>query len=137
MRKCPAASTTAVASVSAAAAALTPSSAHSEPVTLVCLVISAASVSTGRFDGIARDGRAGAWLSLASGRIGMVRVTPMAQSRRGCLLRSVRAASSAVAMPGLIRERGARMTVVEGILLALSVAVFIYLGIAMFKPEWF
>jgi hypothetical protein len=29
-------------------------------------------------------------------------------------------------MPGLIRERGARMTVVEGILLALSVAVFIY-----------
>jgi K+-transporting ATPase KdpF subunit len=40
-------------------------------------------------------------------------------------------------MPGLIRERGARMTVVEGILLALSVAVFIYLGIAMFKPEWF
>jgi K+-transporting ATPase KdpF subunit len=29
------------------------------------------------------------------------------------------------------------MTVVEGILLAVSVAVFIYLGIAMFKPEWF
>jgi len=29
------------------------------------------------------------------------------------------------------------MTVVAGILLAVSVAVFIYLGIAMFKPEWF
>jgi K+-transporting ATPase KdpF subunit len=29
------------------------------------------------------------------------------------------------------------MSVVEGLLLALSVAVFIYLGIAMFKPEWF
>jgi K+-transporting ATPase KdpF subunit len=29
------------------------------------------------------------------------------------------------------------MTVVQGLLLALSVAVFIYLGIAMFKPEWF
>jgi len=29
------------------------------------------------------------------------------------------------------------MTVVEGLLLAVSVAVFVYLGIAMFKPEWF
>jgi K+-transporting ATPase KdpF subunit len=29
------------------------------------------------------------------------------------------------------------MTFVEGILLAVSVAVFIYLGVAMFKPEWF
>jgi hypothetical protein len=29
------------------------------------------------------------------------------------------------------------MSVVEGLLLALSVAVFIYLGIAMFEPEWF
>jgi len=29
------------------------------------------------------------------------------------------------------------MTVVQGILLAVSVAVVIYLGIAMFKPEWF
>ncbi len=29
------------------------------------------------------------------------------------------------------------MTVVGAILLALSVAVFAYLGIAMFKPEWF
>jgi K+-transporting ATPase KdpF subunit len=26
---------------------------------------------------------------------------------------------------------------VQGILLAISVLVFIYLGIAMFKPEWF
>ena len=29
------------------------------------------------------------------------------------------------------------MTVTEGILLALSIAVFGYLGVAMFKPEWF
>jgi hypothetical protein len=29
------------------------------------------------------------------------------------------------------------MTVVEGILLAVSIAVFIYLGIAMFLPERF
>ncbi len=29
------------------------------------------------------------------------------------------------------------MTVAEGILLAVSVAVCIYLGVAMFKPEWF
>jgi hypothetical protein len=29
------------------------------------------------------------------------------------------------------------MTVVEGILLAVSVVTFVYLGIAMFKPEWF
>jgi hypothetical protein len=29
------------------------------------------------------------------------------------------------------------MAVAEGILLALSVVVFAYLGIAMFKPDWF
>ena len=29
------------------------------------------------------------------------------------------------------------MTVVQGLLLALSVVVLIYLGVAMFKPEWF
>jgi len=29
------------------------------------------------------------------------------------------------------------MTVVQGVLLGISVVVFIYLGIAMFKPEWF
>ena len=29
------------------------------------------------------------------------------------------------------------MTVIQGILLGLSVAVFIYLGVAMFKAEWF
>jgi K+-transporting ATPase KdpF subunit len=29
------------------------------------------------------------------------------------------------------------MTVVQGILLAISVAAFIYLGVAIFKPEWF
>jgi K+-transporting ATPase KdpF subunit len=29
------------------------------------------------------------------------------------------------------------VTVVQGILLAVSIIVFIYLGVAMFKPEWF
>jgi K+-transporting ATPase KdpF subunit len=29
------------------------------------------------------------------------------------------------------------MAVVQGILLAISVAAFGYLGIAIFKPEWF
>jgi K+-transporting ATPase KdpF subunit len=29
------------------------------------------------------------------------------------------------------------MTDVQGVLLAVSIAVFIYLGVAMFKPEWF
>jgi K+-transporting ATPase KdpF subunit len=29
------------------------------------------------------------------------------------------------------------MTTVQGILLAVAVMVFIYLGVAMFKPEWF
>jgi K+-transporting ATPase KdpF subunit len=29
------------------------------------------------------------------------------------------------------------MSAVEAILLAISVATFVYLGIAMFKPEWF
>ena len=29
------------------------------------------------------------------------------------------------------------MTVVQGVLLAVSVAVFVYLGVAMFKAEWF
>jgi hypothetical protein len=29
------------------------------------------------------------------------------------------------------------MNAVQAILLAVSAAVFIYLGIAMFKPEWF
>ena len=29
------------------------------------------------------------------------------------------------------------MTWVQGILLALSIIVFIYLGVALFKPEWF
>jgi K+-transporting ATPase KdpF subunit len=29
------------------------------------------------------------------------------------------------------------MTVVDGVLLAVSVAAFGYLGVAMFKPEWF
>jgi K+-transporting ATPase KdpF subunit len=29
------------------------------------------------------------------------------------------------------------MTVIQGILLALSVAVFIYLGVVLFKAEWF
>lgn len=29
------------------------------------------------------------------------------------------------------------MTAVQAILLAVSIAVFVYLGIALFKPEWF
>lgn len=29
------------------------------------------------------------------------------------------------------------MTVTQGILLAVSVVLFLYLGFAMFKPEWF
>ncbi len=29
------------------------------------------------------------------------------------------------------------MTATQGILLAVSIAVFVYLGIALFKPEWF
>jgi K+-transporting ATPase KdpF subunit len=29
------------------------------------------------------------------------------------------------------------MTVVQGLLLAVAVVVFGYLGVAMFKPEWF
>jgi K+-transporting ATPase KdpF subunit len=29
------------------------------------------------------------------------------------------------------------MSILQGILLALSIAVFIYLGVAMFKAEWF
>ena len=29
------------------------------------------------------------------------------------------------------------MTAVQVVLLILSIAVFIYLGVAMFKPEWF
>ena len=29
------------------------------------------------------------------------------------------------------------MTVVQGILLGISIVMFGYLGVAMFKPEWF
>ena len=29
------------------------------------------------------------------------------------------------------------MTWVQGLLLGISIIVFIYLGVAMFKPEWF
>jgi hypothetical protein len=29
------------------------------------------------------------------------------------------------------------VTVVQGILVAVAVAVLVYLGIAMFRPEWF
>jgi K+-transporting ATPase KdpF subunit len=29
------------------------------------------------------------------------------------------------------------MTAVQGLLLAVSIVVFIYLGFALFKPEWF
>ena len=29
------------------------------------------------------------------------------------------------------------MTVTQGILLAVSIVMFIYVGVALFKPEWF
>lgn len=29
------------------------------------------------------------------------------------------------------------MTAIQAVLLTLSIAMFVYLGIAMFKPEWF
>jgi hypothetical protein len=29
------------------------------------------------------------------------------------------------------------MTVVQGVLLGISIVLLVYLGIAMFKPEWF
>jgi hypothetical protein len=29
------------------------------------------------------------------------------------------------------------VTAVQGILLGVSIAIFVYLGVAMFKPEWF
>jgi K+-transporting ATPase KdpF subunit len=29
------------------------------------------------------------------------------------------------------------MNAVQGVLLAISIILFIYLGVAMFKPEWF
>jgi K+-transporting ATPase KdpF subunit len=29
------------------------------------------------------------------------------------------------------------VTVVQGILLAVSIVMFLYLGVALFKPEWF
>jgi hypothetical protein len=32
---------------------------------------------------------------------------------------------------------GAGVSAVQGLLLGVSILVFIYLGIAMFKPEWF
>jgi hypothetical protein len=34
-------------------------------------------------------------------------------------------------------DAGPGMTDVQAVLLALSVVIFVYLGIAMFKPEWF
>jgi hypothetical protein len=40
-------------------------------------------------------------------------------------------------MTPLLRDSGVVMTVVQGILLAVAVVTFVYLGVAMFKPEWF
>jgi K+-transporting ATPase KdpF subunit len=38
----------------------------------------------------------------------------------------------------LLRDSGVVMTVVQGILLlAVAVVTFGYLGVAMFRPEWF
>ena len=38
---------------------------------------------------------------------------------------------------GMIWLLRAHMTVVQGLLLALSIVVFVYLGVAMFRAEWF
>jgi hypothetical protein len=47
-------------------------------------------------------------------------------------------ASERVSVPlAGVTPGGVRMTITEAILLAISVAVFVYLGIAMFKPDWF
>ena len=43
----------------------------------------------------------------------------------------------AVAMLALIKGLERRMSASQGILLAVSILVFIYLGVALFKPEWF
>ena len=43
----------------------------------------------------------------------------------------------ASAMLGLDLGTGPGMTVVQGVLLGVSILMFIYLGVAMFKPEWF
>lgn len=32
---------------------------------------------------------------------------------------------------------GPGMTATQGLLLAVSIVTFVYIGIAMFKPEWF
>ena len=42
-----------------------------------------------------------------------------------------------VAMLGLDLGAGPGMSAVQAILLVVSVVMFIYLGVAMFKPEWF
>jgi K+-transporting ATPase KdpF subunit len=57
---------------------------------------------------------------------------PHGRSTRCSRHRAVRGAD---ARPHL--GAGAGVTVVQGLLLALSVVMFIYLGVAMFKPEWF
>jgi F subunit of K+-transporting ATPase (Potass_KdpF) len=60
-----------------------------------------------------------AWSLLASAAVG--------RPRRSVLTRNVSPAQGCEVV----------MTVVQGILLAISVAAFGYLGIAIFKPEWF
>ena len=42
-----------------------------------------------------------------------------------------------VAMLGLLWGPGADMTLTQAVPLVLSIAVFIYLGLALFKAEWF
>jgi K+-transporting ATPase KdpF subunit len=53
----------------------------------------------------------------------------------GCAAKAGVAFETAGRQP--IKKSGGFMTVAEGLLLAVSVAVFIYLGIAMFKPDRF
>jgi F subunit of K+-transporting ATPase (Potass_KdpF) len=63
-----------------------------------------------------------------------------AKSLRDCY-RTLLAGAGGVASRGAgLHGSGRRervMSVIQGILLAVSIVVFVYLGIAMFKPEWF
>ena len=41
------------------------------------------------------------------------------------------------ARPGMAGLASGDVSIIQGILLAVSILVSVYLGIAMFKPEWF
>jgi hypothetical protein len=99
---------------------------------------------TGRFDhvgavgvggvGVGHHGLGHAVTGGVHGRPGIVRALVAQWQRRWFRRgRSRRAGDGA----GLDLGRGGCMSAVEGILLAVSVIVFAYLGVAMFRPEWF